>query len=104
MLSKPLYMLWKTLSSGYKRYFHDHLRMSLYQCWAERGSGATSEDRFEIWNQFCPKYQFVAPQVVEDTNDWLSNQSLGKEYLNVTWDRKTPIHSLNFRFLSKWFI
>jgi len=46
----------------------------------------------------------VAPQVVEDTNDWLSNQSLGKEYLNVTWDRKTPIHSLNFRFLSKWFI
>ena len=78
--------------------------MSLYQCWAERGSGQNSQDKFEIWNQFCPKRTFVAPQVVEDTSAWLNDQSLGKEYLNVTWDRKTPIHSLNFRSISKLII
>ena len=78
-------------------YSHDHFRMTLHSCWAEEKEG---QERFEFWNQFCPQYSFVAPQVVTDMNVWLNEPITGNEYLNyVAWDRRTPIHSLNFRWL-----
>ena len=74
--------------------------MTLHKCWAERGFGG--QNKFEFWNQFCPLFSFVAPQVVQDVNIWINNPNVDTEYmyLNVVWDRKTLIHSVNFRNLS----
>ena len=73
----------------------DQFSLTLYKCWAERGS-----ETFEFWNQFCPLFSFVAPHVVDDVNIWINDLSEDNQYLNVAWDRKTLIHSVNFRNLS----
>ena len=73
--------------------------MTLHKCWAEREFDG--QNKFEFWNRFCPLFSFVAPQVVQDVNIWINDSNVDTfEYLNVVWDRKTLIHSVNFRNLS----
>ena len=68
--------------------------MSLHQCWAEKvGDSATKVD---FWNEFCPQFDWVAPEVVADT---ATDGGLG--YLKAVWDRKRSLHSVNFRKFSK---
>ena len=68
--------------------------MSLHQCWAEKvGDSATKVD---FWNEFCPQFDWVAPEVVADT---ATDGGLG--YLKAVWDRKRSLHSVNFRKFSQ---
>ena len=69
--------------------------MSLHSCWAEKLSDSTA--KVEFWNEFCPKFDWVAPEVVTDTSDWLADGNRGFGYLKVAWDRQSSIHSINFR-------
>jgi len=43
---------------------------------------------FEFWDEFCPKYNWVAPE---------SGATTGSGYLKTHWDRTTSIHAINFR-------
>ena len=68
--------------------------MSLHKCWAEKVGASTTT--VEFWNEFCPKFDWVAPEVVADTS---TGNALG--YLKVVWDRKRSLHSVNFRKFSQ---
>ena len=73
--------------------------MSLHKCWAEKVS-ASFPGKLEFWNEFCPQYDWVAPEVVDDTAAWLADDNQGFGYLKVAWDRQSSIHSINFRNIS----
>ena len=75
------------------------LRVSLQRCWVERDSDKSL--LIELWNQFCPKFKWVAPRVVENINTWLQMSS--NDYLNVAWDTKSAIHGINFRNISQFY-
>lgn len=73
--------------------------LSLYKCWASKDAKASTagEDtastsdaalEFTLWDQFCPKYNWVAPE---------SGATTGSGYLKTHWDRATSIHAINFR-------
>ena len=47
---------------------------------------------FEFWDEFCPKYNWVAPE---------SGATTGSGYLKTHWDRLTSIHAINFRIFFK---
>ena len=47
---------------------------------------------FEFWDEFCPKYNWVAPE---------SGATTGSGYLKTHWNRATSIHAINFRNFSK---
>ena len=68
--------------------------MSLHQCWAEKVGDSAIKVNF--WNEFCPQFDWVAPEVVTDT---ATDGGLG--YLKAVWDRKRSLHSVNFRKFSK---
>ena len=74
------------------------LRLSLLKCWAEKiVTGTTTKPKpITFWDQFCPQYDWVAPEVVADV------KTGGKGYLKAVWDRKRAIHHVNFRKLSKF--
>ena len=69
--------------------------MSLHKCWAEKVTD--SNIKLEFWDEFCPKFDWVAPEVVADTNAWLNDADKGFGYLKVAWNRTNSIHSINFR-------
>merc|ERR1712176_455803 len=79
--------------------------LSLYKCWASKDPKATNADgddtltdtlttasdtalEFQFWDEFCPKYNWVAPE---------SGATTGSGYLKTHWDRATSIHAINFR-------
>ena len=72
--------------------------MSLHKCWAEKVSDANT--KVEFWNEFCPKFDWVAPEVVADTAAWNTDANQGFGYLKVAWDRKSSIQAINFRNIS----
>ena len=64
--------------------------MSLYKCWAEKSTDDNTKIVF--WNDFCPQFDWIAPEVVADTS---IDGGLG--YLKLVWDRKRSIHAVYFR-------
>jgi hypothetical protein len=73
--------------------------LSLYRCWASKDAKATTAGEetltgadtaleFEFWDEFCPKYNWVAPE---------SGATTGSGYLKTHWDRATSLHAINFR-------
>ena len=72
--------------------------MSLHKCWAEKVSDANT--KVEFWNEFCPRFDWVAPEVVADTAAWNADATKGFGYLKVAWDRKSSIQAINFRNIS----
>ena len=69
--------------------------MSLHKCWAEKVTDSTT--KLEFWDQFCPNFDWVAPEVVANITTWLDDANQGFGYLKVAWDRQSSIHSINFR-------
>ena len=98
---------------------NDIFSLSLYRCWASKDAKATTAGEetltgadtalvsndgnyhlvtlifkeFEFWDEFCPKYNWVAPE---------SGATTGSGYLKTHWDRATSLHAINFRNFSKW--
>jgi len=77
--------------------------LSLYKCWASKDALATTDGtdtssdastttdtalQFEFWDEFCPKYNWVAPE---------SGATTGNGYLKAHWDRASSLHRINFR-------
>ena len=69
--------------------------MSLYKCWAEKVGDATT--KVDFWDEFCPKFDWVAPEVVADAS---TDGGLG--YLKYVWNRSQSLHHVNFRKISKF--
>ena len=76
--------------------------MSIHKCWAENVDDPTI--KLEFWDQFCPLFDWVAPEVVPDTTAWFDDANQGFGYLKVAWDRQSSIHSINFRKIYRNFL
>lgn len=73
--------------------------MSMIKCWASKDelASATGQEtisngetasELKIWDNFCPLFDWVAPE---------SGTETGSGYLKKYWNRLTSIHAINFR-------
>jgi len=73
--------------------------LSLIKCWASKDpktsaageetiSGSDTALELKLWDNFCPLFDWVAPESGADT---------GSGYLKKYWNRESSIHAINFR-------
>jgi len=77
----------------------DAFSMSLIKCWASKDpktsaggeetiSGSDTALELKLWDNFCPLFDWVAPE---------SGATTGSGYLKKHWNRESSIHAINFR-------